>query len=215
MEKLRAERGWIACWRLIWGTLSSAAWAQNERQDLCGYVFPVDSYRAEIDGMRIELTANDRLVINGSVVAEFGIDHESRPSRPWGDSANGARIARTRDYILVETLRTDCVDYDSARIFVIDRNGSLRATSLLWSLNDAWAGFSADDAGLVFSSARLCGQHSGAPAGRAYVHVLRDGEREFRREERVWDETCHAPPDRALPFGAIYFAPMQPISPSR
>lgn len=197
---------------LAWIALGGAAWAQDDRQDACGFTYPVQAYRAEFAGLRIELTANDRLEINGRVVAEHGREEGQAP-RAWGDSANSARIAMTGDYILIQTLWTDCVDYASGRIYVIDRDGALRASSELWSMHDAWAGFSDTGAGLMYSSEWLCGQYSGAPAGRAHVYVLRDGARAFVREERAVTEVCRAPPHRVLPEGKIYFAQMQPIAP--
>jgi hypothetical protein len=210
IARLRAGVLISAC---AWLGLAGAARGQDERQALCGFVFPVASYQADIDGVRIALTANDRLEVNGRIVAEHGIYDEGRPPQPWGDSANQARIAVTNEYLLIQTMWTDCVDYASARIFVLSRRGELVATSALWSLHDAWSGFAETSEGLTFSSEWLCGEYSGAPAGRAYVYVLRHGSREFAREERAWNSTCAVEPNRSLPRGRIHFSLMQPVSP--
>lgn len=194
---------------LAWVGCAGVAWAQDDRQDACGYVYPVQSYRADFGGLRLELTANDRLLVNGRVIAEQGIE-EGRAPRPWGDSANSARVALTREYVLIQTFWTDCVDYASGRIYVLSRDGALIATSELWTMHDAWAGFSDARGELIYSSEWLCGEHSGAPAGRAYVYALRGGA--FVREERGWRETCEAAPHQVQPRQKIYFALMQPVS---
>lgn len=182
----------------------------DDRSDVCGYVYPVDGYSAKVGELHIELPVNDRLVVNGSVLAEHTRYDEGSTPRPWHDSANTAEIAVTPDYVLVRTLWTDCVDYSWSRIYVLDNSGSLIATSALWSMHDrSW--FIVNATGVTFASDWFCSKRGGAPAGRAYVYVLRKNSKTFRREERGWDETCSD--TASLRVNEIYFARMQPNVP--
>lgn len=184
----------------------------DDRSDACGYVYPVEGYQADVGGLNIALPANDRLVVNGRVLAEHTLFDKETAPRPWGDSANVVDVALTQDYVLVRTMWTDCVDYTWSRIYVLERSGTLRTTSALWSMNDE-SSFRLDAAGLMFSSDWLCGEQSGAPLGRAFVYVLRRQAAAFEREERAWDEVCSAPARRGnIP---IYFSRMRPILPKR
>lgn len=191
-------------------TESAFAQAVSDREDACGWTFEVDSYRSDIAGLDIDLSANDRLSVNGRLLAEHNPIREGQPPLRWADSANRASVGRTSRYILVRTQRTDCVDYALSRIYVLSHSGDLMAESDLWSEHDEWARFNQDRDGLTFSSAFYCGQHSRAPAGRAYVFVLRDGAHEFLREERPWASVCEPTSERRV--NAVYFSPMQPMS---
>lgn len=181
----------------------------DDRADACGYVYPVEGYQADVAGLHITMPANDRLVVNGRVLAEHTRFDEKAAPRPWSDSANVAEVALTQDDVLVRTMWTDCVDYSWSRIYVLDRSGKLRTTSALWSMNDEFSLFSVDAAGLNFSSSWLCGDRNGAPPGRAVVYVLHRGATAFEREERPWDDVCSASARRSNI--AIYFSPMRPI----
>jgi hypothetical protein len=183
----------------------------DDRSDACGYVYPVDGYSAKVGELLIELPVNDRLVVNGVVRAEHARYDEGSTPRPWHDSANTAEIAATSDYVLVRTLWTDCVDYSWSRIYVLDQSGSLIATSALWSMHDEFW-FKMDATGLTFASDWFCGKDGGAPAGRAYVYVLRKGSTTFRKEERGWKETCSD--TASLRANRVFFTPMQPILPA-
>lgn len=183
----------------------------QDRLDVCGYVYPIESYSADIGGLHIELPANDRLIVNGRVLAEHTRYDEGAMPRPWHDSANTAEIALTRDYILVRTMWTDCIDYSWSRIYVLDQSGSLIVTSALWSMHDeSW--FRMDATGLTFASNWFCSNHGGAPAGRTFVYVLRKGSTTFRREERGWEEVCSDAAE--LRVNRIFFSRMQPILPA-
>lgn len=189
--------------------LGGQAAAQDEREELCGWVFPVESYRADIAGLEIALNANDRLVVNGRVVAEHHPWREGDAPAPWRDSANTAKISRLADYILVLTETTDCIDYASSRIYVLDRRGQLIASSALWSEHDEWMRFNIDPEGLTYSSAWYCGERSGAATARAVVFVLRGSA--FVREERPWRDVCE--PENERRVNAAFFSLMQPIAP--
>jgi hypothetical protein len=189
-------------------TIPGQALAQD-RSDACGYVYPVAAYRADIAGLQIALPANDRLIVNGQLVAEHTRYDEGSTPTPWHDSANSAQVAQAGSYVLIRTDWTDCVDYSWSRIYVLDRSGALVATNALWSLNDEFSSFSTDPSGLMFSSSWFCGERSGAPPGRAFVYVLRPGAGAFQREDRPWDEVCSAEARRRI--GSVYFADMQPV----
>jgi hypothetical protein len=197
----------------IVAVLGSQAQAfSDDRSELCGYVYPVAGYLAEVGGLRISLPANDRLVVKGRVLAEHARFDEGSEARPWQDSANTAQVALAQDYVLVQTMWTDCVDYSWSRIYVLDRAGALVTTSALWSLHDE-SSFRIDPAGLMFSSSWFCSDQSGAPRGRAFVYVLRKGATAFAREERAWDDVCSAEARRSnLP---LHFANMQPVLPAQ
>ncbi len=183
----------------------------QDRIDVCGYVYPVEGYSADIGKLHIELPANDRLIVNGRVLAQHTRYDEDSTPRPWHDSANTAEIAVTQDYVLVRTMWTDCVDYSWSRIYVLNQSGSLVATNALWSMHDkSW--FMVDTAELTFASDWFCGKDGGAPAGRTYVYVLRKGSKTFRKEERDWKETCSD--TASLRANRVFFTPMQPILPA-
>lgn len=183
----------------------------QDRVDVCGYVYPVEGYSADIGKLHIELPANDRLIVNGRVLAQHTRYDEGSTPRPWQDSANTAEIAVAQDYVLVRTEWTDCVDYGWSRIYVLDQSGSLIVTNALWSMHDeSW--FKMDATGLTFASDWFCGKDGGAPAGRAYVYVLRKGSTSFRKEERDWKETCGD--TASLRANRVFFTPMQPILPT-
>jgi hypothetical protein len=183
----------------------------QDRVDVCGYVYPIEGYSADIGKLQIELPANDRLIVNGRVLAQHTRYDEGSTPRPWYDSANTAEIAVRRDYVLVRTLWTDCIDYSWSRIYVLDQSGSLIATSALWSMHDkSW--FTIDATGLTFASDWFCSKQGGAPSGRAYVYALRKGSTTFRREERGWAETCSDTAE--LRVNRVFFARMQPILPT-
>ncbi|MBY0569162.1 MAG: hypothetical protein K2P70_17770 [Hyphomonadaceae bacterium] len=184
------------------------AFAQD-RSDACGYVYPIAGYRADIAGLQIVLPENDRLIVNGQLVAEHTRYDEGPTPTPWQDSANSAQVAQAGNYVLIRTEWTDCVDYSWSRIYVLDRSGALVATNALWSLNDEFSSFSTDPSGLMFSSSWFCGERSGAPLGRAFVYILRRGAGAFQREDRAWDDVCS--PEARHRIGSLYFADMQPI----
>ena len=179
---------WLTAFLAIFA-LSTGVAAADEREDLCGWVFPVESYRADINGLEIVLNANDRLVVNGRTLAEYNPWREGEPPPRWEDSANGASVARLGSYILVRTTRTDCVDYASSRVYVLSRSGELVATTDV-PPHDTWTRFNRDPDGLVLSSEFYWGQYSGATAGNAVVWVMRDGA--FVRQERPWASVCVA-----------------------
>jgi hypothetical protein len=208
-------RGFLAIMWIVVATVLAAApafaQAVSDREDACGWTFEVDSYRSDIAGLDVVLSANDRLSVNGRLLGEHNPIREEQPPLRWADSANSASVGRTNRYILVRTQRTDCIDRTASRIYVIGYAGDLLAESDLWSEHDEWARFNQDREGLTFSSAFYCSQHSQAPAGRAYVFVLRDGAHEFIREERPWASVCEPTSERRV--NAVYFSPMQPVSP--
>lgn len=208
-------RGWA---RLVFVTTSLVvcagagnARAQDDRSDACGYVYAVDGYQAEIGDLRISLPANDRLVVNGRVVAEHTRFDASGAPTPWEDSANGARIGFAGENILILTTWSDCVDYAWQRIYVLTRTGELRTTSALWSVHDRYYFVQDTRGGLTFLSDWFCDPRSGAPAGQAYVQVLRANAREFVREVRPRADVCDGSEARAqMP---VYFSDMQPVIP--
>jgi hypothetical protein len=125
------------------------------REEVCGWVFPVESYHADIAGLSIALTANDRLLINGRVVAENPPLHVGNMPLPWHDSANTARVARAGDRILVRTTRTDCIDGAASRIYVLNRQGALEASNRLWS--EHWRdGFFRERDSIIYWSEWFC-----------------------------------------------------------
>ncbi|MES1199539.1 MAG: hypothetical protein ABUS48_06130 [Pseudomonadota bacterium] len=189
--------------------LAAGASAQDDRFDACGYTYPVSAYRADILGLRIQLPANNRLVVNGRTVFDENSRSEAQRAERWGDSANGASVGVTRDYVLVRTTQTDCVDVTVTWIFVLNRAGTLVASSRLWSENDAFSRFNSDPEGLTFSSSYYCGEYSHAPAGEAYVFVLRTGARQFVRETRSRSAICDADTERLA--NAVTFNPMEPV----
>lgn len=183
---------WSMPWRVLLAiailiTFANGALA-DDRSDVCGYVYPVDGYRAVIDGVRIELPKNDRLIVNGRKIAEHHRYDEGSRARPWNDSGNYAEAARTPDDIVILTHWTDCIDYAWARVYVL-APGALRTTSALWSIHDrSW--FAQSAAGLTFGSDGLCGKEAKAPAGRAFVYFLGRDATSFEKQERGWEEAC-------------------------
>jgi hypothetical protein len=191
-------------------TLFTGLATADEREDLCGWVFPVESYRADIDGLEIVLNANDRLIVNGRTLAEYNPWRDGEMPAAWGDSANGASVGTLGSYILVRTMSTDCVDYASTRVYVLSRSGELIATTEV-PPHDSWTRFNLAPDGLTYSSEFYCGQYSGAEAGNAVLWVMREGG--FVRQEQSWASICSD--DVARRVNAAQFNRMQPISPAR
>ncbi|MCW5724776.1 MAG: hypothetical protein KIS81_07440 [Maricaulaceae bacterium] len=178
----------------------------------CGYTYPVDGYRADIGGLDISLPANDRLVVNGEVLAERAPFGRDTPPEPWVHSANTARVGFAGQYLIVRTLWTDCVDYASSHIYMLDRStGALWASGALPAVHHRYS-LRLERDSLVFANEWYCSPDGGAPAGSAFVYVLRNGAGAFEREERSWMAACG---DAIWVQGQIYFAPMQPVVPQR
>jgi hypothetical protein len=186
----------------------TTASAEGERSNSCGYVYPVEGYQADIGDIHISLPVNDRLLVNGQVVAEHTVFDDQSAPQPWGDSANRAYVAVTPSDILIRTDWTDCVDYSWSRIYVLDRTGALRATRSLEGSGHPNA-FWVEAGDLIYSSEWFCRKDSGATVDRTFVYILRRGSGTFEKQDRAWAEVCGKSPHReSLP---LYFAQMEPI----
>jgi hypothetical protein len=192
---------------------AGSASAQDDRLENCGFTFPVGSYVANVSGLNIELTANDRLVINGRVLAEHNPWRRNEAPLSWFDSANTAEIAVGRREFLVRTSRNDCIDYQSTRVYVLNEGGELRATFVyphMWER--VLLSNSAND--ILYTTDYYCEFAEGAPAGQVWVHVLRAGATEFVRESRERAEVCAGNEAKAV-GSVLVFMPMQPFPPAQ
>ena len=182
-----------------------------DRLENCGYTYPVEQYVANVSGLRIALTANDRVVVNDRLVAEHNPVWGDRPPVSWHDSADTAAIAVGRREVLVRTNRTDCIDLEATRVYVIGETGALRAAftfPFLWERE--LLAFS--DGDLIYAADYYCEFAQGAPEGEVWIHVLRAGGREFVRQSRPRAEVCSG--NEARVANPLNFMPMQAVPPS-
>lgn len=199
---------------LVVGTAPASAQEEEWfRIEYCGYTFPVASYSAQISGLDIELTANDRLVVNGRVLAEHNPWRRDEPPRLWRDSADTAEIAVGRNEYVVRTAATDCIDHQSTRIYVVSERGLLRATfTYPHAFERVVLSYRAND--IVYATNYYCEFADGAPQGQVWIHVLRSEADEFVRESRPRAEVCVGNDAQAAGF-PLHFMPMRPALPAR
>lgn len=197
---------------LVATTVAASAQEESLRLEDCGYTFPVASYVADLPGLDIALTANDRLVVNGRVLAEHNPWRGNEPPRSWYDSSNTAEIAVGRHEFVVRTSSTDCIDYQSTRIYVLSERGQLRAT---FKYPQMWErvllSYQTND--IVYATNYYCEFSEGAPQDQAWIHLLRAGATEFVREARPRAEVC-AGNDAQAAGRPLVFMPMRPVPPA-
>ena len=203
----------LAMGLLTVSTVAASAQEGAFRLEYCGYTFPVASYVASVSRLDIALTANDRLIVNATVLAEHNPWRRNEPPRPWYDSANTAEIAVGRHEFVVRTASTDCIDYQSTRIYIVSERGALRAA---FTYPHVWErvllSYHATD--IVYATNYDCEFAQGAPQGQVWIHVLHAGASEFVRESRPRAEVCVG--NEARPTGQVLeFMPMQPVPPAR
>ncbi|ESQ77610.1 hypothetical protein [Asticcacaulis sp. AC402] len=175
----------------------------SDEEDMCGWSFPVSSYSAEIGGLSIELPAVAHLKVNGQTVSEKG-------SQPWGNSINTAKIARTKDEIVITTNQHDCVDWSSSYVYVLDPSGRLLAESEQWSEHE-WDGFLREKEGLVFWSEWFCQPvNPNNKPGMSHVFILRNGEKAFVKEDRPYESLCSDKAKIQFRVNALYLSGMKP-----
>lgn len=205
-------RSLIVTAALFGGAACASAQDAPENLEDCGYTFAVESYVARVWGLDIELTANDRLLIDGRVVAEHNPWRANRAPQPWGYSSNTADIAIGTREVIVQTASTDCIDYQSTRIYVVGDDGELRA-SFAYPYSWDRVVLSYRGADIVYVSDYNCVNLAGAPDGQAWTHVLRAGAREFVREARPKAEVCDGAEAKASGM-LLFFMRMQPLAPA-
>jgi hypothetical protein len=200
----------LAVTLLLTGAGVAVAQEEPYRIEDCGYTFPVESYAANVSGLDIALPANDRLVVNGRVLAEHN-PLRDRPPQGWRDSSNTAEIAIGRHEVVVRTSRTDCIDYQWTRIYVISELGDLRAA---FAYPQSWerAVLSYRAENIVYVSNFDCEFTQGAPQGQVWTHVLSAGASEFVRESRPRAEVCDGNDAKASGL-LLFFMPMQALAP--
>ncbi|MCX7358775.1 MAG: hypothetical protein NT015_11645 [Alphaproteobacteria bacterium] len=203
-------RSLIVTAALFGGSVCASAQDVPESLEDCGYTFAVDSYTARVSGLDIRLTANDRLLVNERVLVERSPWRQDRPPLPWGYSSNTAEIAIGRGDIVVRTGRTDCIDAQATRIYVVSARGELRAAfTFPYAWERAVISYRADN--IVYAADYSCTSQDGAPDGQAWTHVLRPGAREFVREARPRAEVCDGGSAKASGL-LLFFMPMQPVT---
>jgi hypothetical protein len=172
----------------------------SEREESCGWAFPVAAYSAGIAGLSIELPAPGVLIVNGKKLV-------NEDTRPWGDSHNRAHIARIGKDILITANTTDCVDDSLTYVYILNSEGGLRTFSRQWAEN-VKSFYAREKDAIIFMSEYYCAE--GNPErkpGQSYVYVLRDGASAFVREDRPSEALCTFAARRQR---GVYLSLMQP-----
>jgi hypothetical protein len=204
---MRDLTGWIFGLAAVLSLLAmpAAAQAPTEEDEYCGWSYPVDTYLASINGLDIRLTANDRLVVNGKVIAE-------RDPQPWRNSVNTAQLAVAGDEVLILTNNTDCIDGSKSALYIVRKDGTLRVSTPLWSEHHRY-GLVREGGGLIYWSDWFCDPSNKERKPRmAYVYSLAKDATEFVKEDRRADSLCSESAVTDLRVNSLHFGGMMPWS---
>ncbi|WP_298330717.1 hypothetical protein [Asticcacaulis sp.] len=195
---------WIALLATVMGMIALASQA-DEREEYCGWVYPVSAYRADIAGLSIELPKIGQISVNKGPITSV-----DKP-QSWEDSANYASVARAGDGILVMTYETDCVDFDRAWIHILNKDGTLRLSQQLWDAQ-YHSGFIRQRDRLLYWSEWFCDvSNSERKPKSSYVYILADGAKTFVKEDRPTQELCTPTVQTQMRVNSIIFGRMVPI----
>lgn len=204
---MRYLTGWMFALAALVSLLAMPAAAQDwsEEDEYCGWSYPVDAYLAKVNGLDIRLTANDRVVVNGKVIAE-------RTPTPWRNSVNTAKLAVRGDEVLILTNNTDCIDGSDSALYVVRKDGTLLVSTELWS-EHYQDGFVYEKDDLIYWSDWFCDPANKERKLRmAYVYKLAKGATTFVKEDRPADSLCSASAVTGLRVNSLQFGGMMPWS---
>ena len=129
----------------------------------------------------------------------------------WVAPYYGVKTAQFQNLILIQPFYNDCVDVDSARLFILSRSGQLLMKQRLWTQN--WAGGFFDAGGrLTYWSEWFCNKaNPERRKNKAYVYQYDPGRIEFQKKETALPSPCSEAGIRKLGWKRIEFRPARSL----